>query len=80
MRRATKRPPKRAARPRKHLWLQVLRRNGALEWVCPCGVWHGEHPHGCCAKRCCQTDPGYPGKRVPGATPAPTHKLSELIE
>ncbi|KKN91250.1 hypothetical protein LCGC14_0221180 [marine sediment metagenome] len=42
-------------------WEPCLRANGRMEWICPCGVGHGNHVHGCCGKECCNRD-DFPGK------------------
>ena len=35
------------------IWEKSLYRN---EYICPCGVGHGNHIHGCCSKHCCSRD------------------------
>lgn len=40
-------------------WDKNLRADGRIEWDCPHGIGHGNHPHGC--DGCCDRD-DYPGK------------------
>lgn len=37
-------------------WEPCRRASGRMEWTCPCGVGHGNHDHGCCAKECCSRE------------------------
>jgi hypothetical protein len=40
-------------------WTWYPRGDGRTEWLCPDGIGHGPHPHGC--DGCCARD-DYPGK------------------
>lgn len=42
-------------------WEPCPRADGRMEWLCECGIGHGNHVHGCCG--CCSRG-DYPGRSV----------------
>ena len=53
----------RAKRPPDTEYWTYSRHRG--EYICPCVVGHGLHPHGCCGKECCKRD-DFPLRKVDG--------------